>query len=33
MANQNNDSTSYHNFIENLNNILVDININKLTYS
>ncbi len=33
MANQNNDNTSYHNFIEDLNNILVDININKLTYS
>lgn len=33
MANQNNDKTSYHNFIENLNNILVDFNINKLTYS
>lgn len=33
MANQGNDNASYHNFIESLNNILVDSNINKLTYS
>ena len=33
MANRSNDNASYHNFIEDLNNILVDFNINKLTYS
>ncbi len=33
MANQNPDNASYLNFIENLNEILVDVNINKLSYS
>ncbi|RKR12995.1 hypothetical protein CLV91_1708 [Maribacter vaceletii] len=33
MANKNQDNTSYLNFIQNLNEILVDYNINKLTYS
>lgn len=32
MANKNNDSTAYINFIEDLNEILMDININQLTY-
>lgn len=32
MANQNNDSTAYINFIEDLNEILLDINIHKLSY-
>ena len=33
MAHQNQDNNSYQNFIQDLNNILVAININKLTYS
>jgi len=33
MANQNSDNIAYMNFIENLNEILIDININKLNYS
>lgn len=33
MANQNLDNAAYLTFIENLNQILVDININKLNYS
>jgi len=33
MANQNLDNAAYLVFIENLNQILVDININKLSYS
>ncbi len=33
MANQNPDNASYLNFIESLNEILVDVNINKLSYS
>jgi len=33
MANQNLDNAAYLMFIENLNQILVDININKLNYS
>jgi len=33
MANQNLDNAAYLIFIENLNQILVDININKLNYS
>ncbi len=33
MANKNQDNTAYLNFIQNLNEILVDYNINKLTYS
>ncbi len=33
MANKNQDNTAYLSFIQNLNEILVDYNINKLTYS
>jgi len=33
MAHQNEDNSSYQNFIQDLNNILVAINISKLTYS
>jgi len=33
MATQNPDNAAYLNFIENLNEILVDFNINKLSYS
>lgn len=33
MAHQNADNTAYLNFIENLNEILVDFNISKLSYS
>jgi hypothetical protein len=33
MANQNPDNAAYLNFIEDLNEILVDININKLSFS
>lgn len=33
MAHQNQENTSYQNFIQDLNSILVDYNINKLTYS
>jgi len=32
MANKSNDSTAYINFIEDLNEILLDINIHKLSY-
>ncbi|NJB69833.1 hypothetical protein GGR42_000295 [Saonia flava] len=32
MAQQNNDNTAYISFIEDLNEILFDYNINKLTY-
>ena len=33
MANQNSDNAAYMNFIENLNEILVDINVSKLSFS
>ena len=33
MAHQNADNTAYLNFIENLNEILVDFNISKLSYT
>jgi len=33
MANQNPDNVAYLNFIEDLNEILMDININKLSFS
>ncbi len=33
MAHQNQDNSSYQNFIQNLNSILVNYNINKLSYS
>ena len=33
MAHQNQDHSSYQNFIQDLNTILVNFNINKLTYS
>jgi hypothetical protein len=33
MANQNADNAAYMNFIENLNEILVDINVSKLSFS
>ncbi len=33
MAHQNQDFSSYQNFIQDLNDILVNFNINKLTYS
>ncbi len=33
MAHQNHEFSSYQNFIQDLNNILIDFNINKLTYS
>jgi len=33
MANQNPDNAAYLTFIEDLNEILVDVNINKLSYS
>lgn len=33
MAHQNQDFPSYQNFIQDLNDILVNFNINKLTYS
>jgi len=33
MANQNPDNAAYLNFIEDLNEILIDININKLSFS
>ncbi|EAR01296.1 hypothetical protein FB2170_11266 [Maribacter sp. HTCC2170] len=33
MANQNPDNAAYLNFIEDLNEILVDININRLNFS
>ncbi len=33
MAHQNADNTAYLNFIENLNEILIDVNINKLSFS
>lgn len=33
MAHQNQENTSYQNFIQDLNNILVDFNINKLSHS
>ncbi len=33
MANQNPDNAAYLNFIEDLNEILVDINVSKLNYS
>ncbi len=32
MANQNADNTAYLNFIENLNEILLEVNINKLSF-
>ncbi len=33
MANQNSDNAAYMNFIESLNEILTDVEINKLNYS
>ncbi len=33
MANRNADNAAYMNFIENLNEILVDINVSKLSFS